>query len=43
MPIHSSRHTHVVMLLEAGADMKFVQEQFDHVSMQITSDVYPHV
>jgi integrase len=43
MPIHSTRHTHAVMLLEAGADMKFVQERLGHGSMQITSDVYAHV
>lgn len=41
--IHSTRHTHAVMLLEAGADMKFVQERLGHGSMQITSDVYAHV
>ena len=43
LPIHSTRHTHAVMLLEAGADMKFVQERLGHGSMQITSDVYAHV
>lgn len=43
LPIHSTRHTHAVMLLEAGADMKFVQERLGHGSMQITSDVYTHV
>ena len=43
LPIHSTRHTHAVMLLEAGADMKYVQERLGHGSMQITSDVYSHV
>lgn len=43
LPIHSTRHTHAVMLLEAGADMKMVQERLGHGSMQITSDVYAHV
>ncbi|WP_313891163.1 tyrosine-type recombinase/integrase [Psychrobacillus sp.] len=43
LPIHSTRHTHAVLLLEAGADMKFVQERLGHGSMQITSDVYAHV
>src|SRR5690606_28393265 len=26
LPIHSTRHTHAVMLIEAGADMKYIQE-----------------
>lgn len=43
IPIHSLRHTHAVMLLEAGADMKYVQERLGHGSIQITSDVYSHV
>jgi len=38
-----SRHTHAVLLLEAGTDMKFVQEQLGHGSMQNTSDEYAHV
>ncbi|MFC6038390.1 tyrosine-type recombinase/integrase [Paenisporosarcina macmurdoensis] len=43
LPIHSTRHTHAVMLLESGADMKYVQERLGHGSMQITSDIYAHV
>ncbi|CAM4028949.1 tyrosine-type recombinase/integrase [Lederbergia lenta] len=43
LPIHSTRHTHAVMMLEAGADTKMVQERLGHGSMQITSDVYAHV
>lgn len=43
LPIHSLRHTHAVLLLEAGADMKFVQERLGHGSLQITSDVYAHI
>lgn len=43
LPIHSLRHTCAVLLLEAGADMKFVQEQLGHGSIQITSDVYSHI
>ncbi|MCM3787480.1 hypothetical protein M3221_03505 [Domibacillus indicus] len=31
------------MLLEAGADMKMVQEKLGHGSMKTTSDVYAHV
>jgi integrase len=43
LPIHSTRHTHAVLLLEAGADMKYVQERLGHGSIQITSDVYAHI
>lgn len=43
LPIHSLRHTHAVLLLEAKADMKFIQERLGHGSMQITSDIYSHV
>lgn len=43
LPIHSLRHTHAVLQLEAGADMKYLQERLGHGSMQITSDVYAHV
>lgn len=43
LPIYSLRHTHAVILLESGADMKYVQERLGHGSIQITSDVYAHV
>lgn len=43
LPIHSLRHTHAVLQLEAGADMKYVQERLGHGSMQITADVYAHI
>ncbi|UOK56116.1 tyrosine-type recombinase/integrase [Bacillus sp. OVS6] len=43
LPIHSLRHTHAVLLLESGADMKYVQARLGHGSIQITSDVYAHV
>jgi integrase len=43
LPIHSTRHTHAVLLLEAGADLKYVQERLGHGSIQITSDVYSHI
>jgi len=41
--IHSLRHTYAVLMLEAGADMKFVQEQLGHGSIQVTSDIYSHI
>uniref|UniRef100_UPI0022B08C9F tyrosine-type recombinase/integrase n=1 Tax=Gracilibacillus suaedae TaxID=2820273 RepID=UPI0022B08C9F len=34
LPIHSLRHTHAVLLLEAGNDMKFIQERLGHGSYQ---------
>nr|WP_236871296.1 tyrosine-type recombinase/integrase [Brevibacillus laterosporus] len=43
LPIHSLRHTHAVLLLETGTDMKYVQERLGHGSIQITSDVYAHI
>ncbi len=43
LPIHSLRHTHAVVQLEAGADMKYVQERLGHGSIQVTSDVYAHI
>lgn len=41
--IHSLRHTCAVVMLEAGADIKFIQEQLGHGSSQITADVYSHI
>lgn len=43
LPIHSLRHTCAVLYMEAGADMKFIQELLGHCSIQITSDVYTHI
>lgn len=43
LPIHSTRHTHAVILLEANVPMKEVQERLGHKSIQITSDIYSHV
>lgn len=43
LPIHSTRHTHAVMLLEAEADMKYIQERLGHGSFEVTSDTYSHV
>lgn len=42
-PIHSTRHTHAVLCLEAGMSMKEVQVRLGHGSERITSDIYAHV
>ena len=43
LPIHCLRHTHAVLLLETGVDMKYIQERLGHGSLRITSDVYAHI
>ncbi|MDZ5782069.1 tyrosine-type recombinase/integrase [Marinococcus luteus] len=43
LPIHSLRHTHAVLHLEAGTSMKVLQERLGHGSLEITSNVYAHV
>ncbi|QCT02697.1 Phage integrase [Paenibacillus algicola] len=43
MPIHALRHTHAVLMLEAGVEMKYIQERLGHGSIQITSDIYAHI
>nr|WP_262384927.1 tyrosine-type recombinase/integrase [Paenibacillus terrae] len=43
LPIHSLRHTHTVLQLEAGAEMKYVQERLGHGSIQITSDIFANI
>ncbi|WP_340393802.1 tyrosine-type recombinase/integrase [Paenibacillus sp. FSL E2-0177] len=43
MPIHSFRHTHAVLILEAGNDMKYVLERLGHGSMRITANIYTHI
>ncbi|PZT51981.1 tyrosine-type recombinase/integrase [Paenibacillus silvae] len=41
--VHGLRHTHAVMMLESGADMKEVQEKLGHASIEVTSDIYAHI
>lgn len=40
---HLLRHTHAVMLLEAGVDIKTVSTRLGHKNIQITADTYLHV
>ena len=39
---HSLRHTHASMLLEAGAEQKYIQTRLGHSNLKITIDVYEH-
>jgi integrase len=40
---HGLQHTHAIMLLESGADVKFVNERLGHASINMTADVYLHI
>ncbi|MCB6219057.1 MULTISPECIES: tyrosine-type recombinase/integrase [Bacillus] len=41
--IHDLRHTHAVMMLEAEASMKEVQERLGHKDIRTTSNIYSHI
>lgn len=41
--IHGFRHTHATLLLEAGLNIKDIQERLGHKNVQITLDIYSHV
>lgn len=43
LPIHSTRHTHTVMLMEAGWDMKSISERLGHESIMTTMNIYAHL
>lgn len=43
LTIHSLRHTHAVLQLETGTNMKVIQERLGHGSLEITSNIYAHV
>lgn len=40
---HSLRHTHCTMLLDNGADTKYVQTRLGHKNVQVTLNVYQHL
>ncbi|WEZ09975.1 tyrosine-type recombinase/integrase [Priestia flexa] len=40
---HGLRHTHAIMLLESGADIKFVSERLGHTTINMTAEVYIHI
>lgn len=41
--VHSMRHTFASRLLEAGVDLKIVQELLGHENISLTADTYTHV
>ncbi|WP_164832526.1 tyrosine-type recombinase/integrase [Listeria fleischmannii] len=41
--IHGLRHTHAVMMLEAGASVKYVAERLGHSNVEMTLNVYVHL
>lgn len=41
--LHDLRHTAATLLIEAGADLKAVQERLGHSRYQTTADLYTHV
>lgn len=40
---HDLRHTNASLRIEAGQNMKYIQEQLGHSSIQVTLDVYGHL
>ncbi|ANK59855.1 tyrosine-type recombinase/integrase [Loigolactobacillus backii] len=40
---HAFRHTHAVLLLESGANIKAVSERLGHATIDMTANVYLHV
>jgi integrase len=40
---HGLRHTHAIMLLESGADIKTVSDRLGHSSINMTANVYLHI
>ncbi|MFH7833933.1 tyrosine-type recombinase/integrase [Bacillus luti] len=43
LEIHGLRHTHAVLLLESGANLKYIQERLGHKSIEMTSNIYSHI
>jgi integrase len=43
IPIHALRDTHAVLLLEAEAELRYVQKRLGHKNYQTTVDIYSHI
>jgi len=43
MPLHSLRHSHATLLLQAGVHPRVVMERLGHSSIRVTLDTYSHV
>ena len=42
-PTHSLRHTHTTFLVEAGYDLKSIQERMGHKDLKTTLNIYTHI
>ena len=42
-PIHATRHSYVVLMLELGVEVEFIREQLGHGGLKITREVYMHM
>ncbi len=43
LTLHGLRHTHATVLLEAGENVKVVQERLGHTTITTMMDVYSYV
>jgi integrase len=41
--LHDLRHTAATLLIEAGVDLKSIQERLGHSNYQVTADIYAHM
>ncbi len=43
VPFHSLRHTNASLRIQAGQNIKYIQSQMGHASIQVTLDIYGHL